>query len=124
MGAGLIAFFGAALEPGFSTVAEVIGLSEAVAGAGLVITGEGRLDAQSLGGKAPAGVARLAAAANVPCVAVAGEITVSEAELADLGLQAALGLVDEVGEARARGEPEAALAEVAATLLTRFDAPD
>ncbi len=124
MGAGLIAFFGAALEPGFKTVAEVIGLSEAVAGAGLVITGEGRLDAQSLGGKAPAGVAQLAAAASVPCVAVAGEITVSQAELADLGLQAALGLIGEVGEARARGEPRAALAEVTATLLTRLDAPD
>jgi glycerate 2-kinase len=124
MGAGLIAFFGAALEPGFMTVAEVIGLPEAVAGAGLVVTGEGRLDAQSLGGKAPAGVARVAAAANVPCVAIAGEITASEAELADLGLQAALGLVAEVGEARARDDPGAALAEVTATLLTRLDAPD
>jgi glycerate 2-kinase len=124
MGAGLIAFFGAALEPGFMTVAEVIGLREAVAGAGLVITGEGRLDAQSLAGKAPAGVAKVAAAAHVPCVAIAGEIAVSEAELADLGLQAALGLVAEVGEARARGDPRAALTDVAATLLTRFGTPD
>jgi glycerate 2-kinase len=124
MGAGLIAFFGAALEPGFTTVAEVIGLREAVAGAGLVITGEGRLDVQSLGGKAPAGVAQLAAAARVPCVAVAGEVAVSETELADLELQAAVGLVAEVGEARARGDPRGALAEVTVTLLNRLGAPD
>ena len=102
------------------TVAEVIGLPEAVVGAGLVITGEGRLDAQSLGGKAPAGVAQLAAAARVPCVAIAGEVAVSEAELADLELQAAAGLVAEVGEARARGDPRGALADVTVALLTRL----
>jgi glycerate kinase len=124
MGAGLIAFFGATLEPGFTTVAQVIALAEAVAGAGLVITGEGRLDAQTLGGKAPAGVARIAAAANVACVAIAGDVTVSEAELAALGLKAALGLVAEVGEERARGDPAAALAEVSEALLERIDAPD
>jgi glycerate kinase len=124
MGAGLIAFFGATLEPGFTTVAEVIALAEAVAGAGLVITGEGRLDSQTLGGKAPAGVARIAAAANVACVAIAGDVTVSEAELAALGLRAALGLVAEVGEERARGNPAAALAEVSEALLDRIDAPD
>ncbi|MBU6179325.1 MAG: glycerate kinase, partial [Verrucomicrobia bacterium] len=60
LGFGAIVFLGATLVPGFDLVAEKLGLSEAIRGADLVITGEGRLDTQSLQGKGPHGVARLA----------------------------------------------------------------
>jgi glycerate kinase len=72
LGAGLLAFCGATLRPGVMLVAEACGLAEAIAGAALVITGEGRMDGQSAHGKAPVGVARLAREAGVPVVAVCG----------------------------------------------------
>lgn len=72
-GFGLLAW-GASLAPGAATIAGLLDLSAEVAGADLVITGEGRFDAQSAGGKAPGLVAALAAAAGVPCALVAGDI--------------------------------------------------
>lgn len=60
LGFGAIVFLGATLVPGFELVAEKLGLAAAIREADLVITGEGRLDAQSLQGKGPHGVARLA----------------------------------------------------------------
>ena len=56
-GAGLIAFFGATLGRGFDVVSEAAGLEREIEQADLVLTGEGRLDDQSLGGKTPVGVA-------------------------------------------------------------------
>ena len=58
--------------PGIEVVLELVGFADRLAGADLVITGEGSLDQQSLAGKAPVGVARAAAAYGVPVVAVAG----------------------------------------------------
>jgi glycerate kinase len=55
-------------------VAELAGLAQAVHGADLVITGEGRFDAQTLRGKTPFGVARIAQAAGVPVVVLAGTL--------------------------------------------------
>ena len=75
LGAGLMAFCGANLQSGFDAVSESVRLTERVANADLVITGEGRLDAQSAYGKAVSGVAGLAADAGVPCLAVAGQVT-------------------------------------------------
>lgn len=74
LAAGLMAFCGATLESGFTAVSDAVHLAERIARADLVITGEGRLDTQSAYGKTVAGVAELATAANVPCLAVAGLI--------------------------------------------------
>ena len=60
LGFGLMSFCGATIRPGFGLVAEVLGLAAAIQRADVVITGEGSLDYQTLEGKAPAGVARLA----------------------------------------------------------------
>lgn len=60
LGFGLLTFCGAELRSGFEVVAEAIGLAEKIERADVVITGEGRLDAQTLEGKAPARVAQLA----------------------------------------------------------------
>ena len=74
LGFALMAFLGARLEPGVELVARAVGLAEAVSGADLVLTGEGSVDAQTLAGKTPAGVARVAAAQGVPTVIVAGRV--------------------------------------------------
>ncbi len=73
LGAALLAL-GAEREPGFGYVARAVGLADAVAGADLVLTGEGRLDAQTARGKTPAGVAALGRAAGAVVVALAGAV--------------------------------------------------
>lgn len=78
---GLLAWGAAAgqqsvsIEPGGSAMAELLHLAEALGGADLVVTGEGRFDGQSAAGKAPWRVAQLAEAAGAPFALVAGEIT-------------------------------------------------
>ena len=86
LGFGLLRFAGATVVPGFDLVAEALRLPERIAAADLVITGEGSLDAQTLGGKGPAGVAALARAAGVPVVAVAGRVEDCAAGLFDAAL--------------------------------------
>lgn len=71
---GLMALCGARLESGAALVAKAIGLEKALEGASLVITGEGRIDAQTLGGKAPMEVMKLARKAGVPVIAIAGRV--------------------------------------------------
>lgn len=73
LGAALLAL-GARQEPGLAFVARAVGLAEAITGADLVLTGEGRIDAQTAGGKTPAGVAALARDAGAVVVALAGSI--------------------------------------------------
>jgi glycerate kinase len=74
LGFGLMAFLGGRLVSGFDMVAAQVGLEARVAAADLVITGEGRLDEQSLQGKGPVGVARLARLAGKKIVGVAGSV--------------------------------------------------
>lgn len=71
-GAGLMAFLDARLVRGAPLVVQTAGLDEALKGADLVITGEGRIDAQTAFGKAPGEVARRAQAAGVPVLFLAG----------------------------------------------------
>jgi glycerate kinase len=73
LGFGLISFCGAELRSGFDVVADAIQLAQKVQAADFVITGEGRLDDQTLEGKAPAGVAQLARKYGKPVFAVVGE---------------------------------------------------
>jgi glycerate kinase len=76
---GLMSFCGARLCSGFDLVAEVLRLEPRIAASDLVITGEGRLDAQTLDGKGPAGVAALARRHGKPVVAFAGSVTDADA---------------------------------------------
>jgi glycerate kinase len=75
LGFGLISYLDAKLRPGVDIVAELRGLRAALADADLCVTGEGRVDDQTLRGKTVAGVARLAREARVPIIAVAGAVT-------------------------------------------------
>jgi glycerate 2-kinase len=72
LGYGLMTFCRASMQPGFDLVAQVTGLEAAVRAADLVITGEGCIDAQTLHGKGPAGVADMARRLGKPVVAVGG----------------------------------------------------
>ncbi len=82
----------AAFRPGVELVAELSGLAAAVERADLVITGEGRLDGQSLHGKTPVGVARIARAAGVPVIALAGSLGEGYQRLYAEGIGAAFSL--------------------------------
>lgn len=74
LGFGLMSFCGARMRGGFDLVSETTGLPGRIARADIVITGEGRLDAQTLHGKGPAGVAELARAARKPVIGIGGII--------------------------------------------------
>ncbi len=86
LGFGLMAFLGGRLVSGFDMVATQVGLEARVAAADLVITGEGRLDEQSLQGKGPVGVARLARRLGKKIVGVAGSVDDSAALRAQFDL--------------------------------------
>jgi len=112
------AFLRARFRPGVELVAEVSGLAEALQGADLAITGEGRLDEQSLHGKTPIGVARLAREAGVPLIALAGSLGKGYGRLHQAGIAAAFSLVPgpiSLAEAMAgaAGELEARAEELA-----------
>ena len=88
LGGGLHAFVGAELKPGIDLVIDVVRLKDAIAGADLVLTAEGRIDRQTRFNKAPAGVARTAKAARVPCIAICGGIGDGIEMLYDIGIDA------------------------------------
>lgn len=87
---GMAAMLGASLTDGAALVTSAAGLAAALAGADLCITGEGRLDDQTLAGKAPAAVAAACAQAGVPCVGLFGQVDVPPGIARRMGLVAAL----------------------------------
>lgn len=74
LGAGCVAFLGAQLVRGIELILDALRFEEHLVGASLVITGEGRVDAQSGMGKVLSGVVRRAQRANVPVIALAGSV--------------------------------------------------
>ncbi len=88
LGAGLVAFLGAHLNPGVDIVLRAAGLERHLADADLVITGEGRMDSQTIHGKTPIGVARLAKRHGKPVIAIAGGLAADVAVVHDHGIEA------------------------------------
>lgn len=86
------AWMQARFRPGVEVVAGIGGLAVAVQGASLVMTGEGRMDAQTLLGKTPMGVAAIAKQAGVPVIAIAGSLGAGYQALYAAGIQAAFSL--------------------------------
>jgi glycerate kinase len=116
-GFGLLAW-GATMAGGSRAVADAIGLSEALAGADLVVTGEGRFDGQSAAGKVPSEVAARAAAAGVPVALVAGAIDADAS-----GFAASASLTDLAGSgAAAMADPLRWLEAAGASLARGFEA--
>lgn len=94
LGAGLYCFLDAKLYKGIDLVMDLVNLRERIQGADLVITGEGQIDFQTKFDKAPAGVARIAKEAGIPCIAVCGSIGERVHELYDPGITSVFSLCD------------------------------
>lgn len=75
LGFALLSFLGAKLVSGIDSILELTGVRDSIKDSDYVLTGEGKLDSQSYMGKAPVGVAELAMAHGVPCIAFAGAVT-------------------------------------------------
>lgn len=113
LGYGLL-LLGAIVESGVGRALAAVDLNSRVAKADLVITGEGSFDAQSLRGKLPHGVARAAAERAVPCVVLAGQVSVDAREAAESGITAAYSLAESAGLERALAQPGRELRDLAA----------
>ena len=94
LGAGLLAFAGASLIPGAQLVLDALDFAAKVEGAALVLTAEGRLDAQTAYGKAVGAVAAASRQAGAYVIALAGSIEADDDALLALGIDAAIPLVD------------------------------
>jgi glycerate kinase len=92
LGAALLGFCHAELKSGIELILDAMQFDELVKDADLVITGEGRLDHQTLYGKTPLGVAKRAKRYGVPVVAMAGALTADLAQLKSLGIDAAFSI--------------------------------
>jgi glycerate kinase len=123
IGLGAMAVLGARLRPGAEVVQQLTGLEEALAGADLVITGEGSLDAQTLNGKAPAGVAEAARRAGVPVVAVAGRCLLEATALEEAGISAAYTLVEEASSPEESFEKPGPLLERLGARIASLELP-
>lgn len=119
-GFGLLAFLGATTRPGIEATLEAARFSEKLAGADLVLTGEGALDAQTLRGKTVSGVCRAAREAGVPVVALCGRVALASAQLDELGLQSAFSLADGPREPAYCLDNAAALLESVAERVLRL----
>jgi glycerate kinase len=124
-GAGwaMLAVLRATLRPGVALIAEMNGLEDAVDDADLVITGEGRMDAQTVRGKVAFGVARLAKGRNVPVVALVGSLGEGYRDLYEHGLTAAFSLVSRpMSLAEAMTDTSALLTSLARDVARLMDA--
>jgi glycerate kinase len=91
--AGLMAFLNGRIVSGIDLILQYSGFADALQEADLVITGEGQMDAQTIHGKGPMGVARMAQQQGVPTIAIVGGLNVRDDVLHDAGLQAVLPIV-------------------------------
>lgn len=96
MGAALYAFCGAELRQGIEIVTDALALDEYVIGADLVITGEGRIDSQTVHGKVPVGVAKVAKRHNIPVIGIAGSLTADVGVVHDHGIDAVFSVIYKV----------------------------
>lgn len=126
LGAALLGLFDATLRPGISIVMDAVNLAEVVKDADLVITGEGRIDSQTIHGKTPIGVARTAKLFNLPVIGIAGSTAQDCRVVHDHGLDAVysvvLGATDlPTALKEAAFNVEMTSRNIAATLAMKFD---
>ncbi|MGX1880662.1 glycerate kinase [Streptomyces sp. NPDC055287] len=121
IGYGALIALGASFRPGIEVMLDVLGFAAALSRATLVITGEGSLDAQTLHGKAPAGVAAAARAKNVEVIAVCGRLALRPEVLGAAGIRRAYALADlEPDPARSMAEAGPLLERVAENIARDF----
>ena len=112
---------GASLDPGFEVLGTLTGLEDVVSAADLVVTGEGRLDDQTMHGKTPLGVAALCRSHAVPVVAVCGRLDLEADRVAEAGFAAAAALTEKEPDlAKSIANAGPLLEEVAADVVSRI----
>jgi glycerate kinase len=117
VGFAAMAVLGAELQSGIGLVLDLVGFADHLPGTGLVVTGEGSLDTQTLSGKTPAGVAAAAREAGIPVVTVSGRVALTADQLAGAGIRRAYALTDiESDPDRCFSEAGPLLQELARTL--------
>jgi len=98
LGGGLIAFLDGTLRPGIDIVIDIVKLPKRIKGCDLVITGEGRMDGQTVFGKTPAGVARVAKEQGIPVIALCGSIGRNARKVHRIGIDAYFWALQELVE--------------------------
>ncbi|AUU82822.1 glycerate 2-kinase [Leclercia sp. LSNIH1] len=96
MGAALMAFLGAELKSGIEIVTQALNLEEHIHDCTWVVTGEGRLDSQSIHGKVPVGVARVASKYRKPVIGIAGSLTSDVAVVHQYGIDAVFSVLTSI----------------------------
>jgi|SRR5829696_1593656 len=120
LGAALIAL-GGTRAAGIELISRVVGLPGELDAADLVVTGEGSFDSQSLHGKVASGVAAAAVERGLPCLVLAGQVSVGRREAAAAGVEAAYSVADEAGSVeQALRWPADRLADLAARVATQW----
>ena len=94
LGASLTLFLNAKIKSGINTVLDIIGYKNALQGATAVITGEGRIDSQSVDGKVISGVALPAQKAGVPVIAIVGSVGAGYEKCYDVGVKGVYSIID------------------------------
>lgn len=93
LGAGLIAFAKANLSSGIDTILDMVDFEKVIQGADVIITGEGKIDSQTGGGKLIQGICRKAQSQHIPVVALCGTLQASPEDIHKVGLQAAFSII-------------------------------
>ncbi|MGR4051544.1 glycerate 2-kinase [Kosakonia cowanii] len=97
MGAALMAFLGAELRSGIEIVTQALNLEEHIHDCTLVVTGEGRIDSQSIHGKVPVGVAQVAKRYHKPVIGIAGSLTSDVGVVHQYGIDAVFSVLTTIG---------------------------
>jgi glycerate kinase len=120
LGAAMLAL-GASRRSGLELVAAAVDLTGTIAEADLVITGEGSFDFQSLRGKVPGSVAAVATEQGIPCLVLAGQVSLGRQEAAAAGVEAAYSVAEQAGSVEAAlARPAARLSELAARVAREW----
>ncbi len=94
LGGGFLGFLNAELKSGIEIIVESIKLKEKMTGVDLVITGEGRIDFQTIMGKTPVGVSKIAKSLGIPVIAVAGSVGEDSEEVHKYGIDAVFSIMN------------------------------
>lgn len=120
LGAGVLIFLNAKLQPGIEIVTQATGLADKMEGADLVITGEGRIDAQTAFGKTPFGVAQIAKEKKIPLIVLAGSLGDGYQTLYEKGFGGIFSIIDKPMELQEAIDNAGVLLENAAENVIRL----
>jgi glycerate kinase len=120
LGAGVLIFLKANLQPGIDIVTKTTSLADKMEGADLVITGEGRIDFQTAFGKTPFGVAQIAKEKNIPLIVLAGSLGDGYQTLYEKGFDGIFSIIDKPMELQEAIDNAGVLLENAAESVIRL----